>query len=327
VATRTGRAKAQGRGGIIPIVLALGVALAVLATPVGLIEMLVASSGLSESIPAAAPPLGLKARLVLAGFAGLMAAGAGAWLRRAPDEKDGRHDRPAIEEEGRRKDAVGAKTMGFAFSKLTALARGRAAPPIAPDAPSLRRADAHPDAPPRPPIFASRDFDGLEIFARPGTGRRSLVSDASAEPRSDAQAVPVETPPPGPAFLRPAASFAVPTDMAEEEDQPESLWAEPLWDEPVAPPPPDAAFEPAPPLTPLPLRLPTHGLSVQQLTERLERGLALRTRAAPPAPAPNGVLADMPVAAPVAVRPTVARDTDEALREALGTLRAMSGRR
>jgi hypothetical protein len=35
----------------------------------------------------------------------------------------------------------------------------------------------------------------------------------------------------------------------------------------------------------------------------------------------------MPAAAPVPVRAAVARDTDEALREALGTLRAMSGRR
>jgi hypothetical protein len=321
VATRTGRAKAQGTGGVVTIALALAVALAVLATPVGLIEMLVASSGLSESIPAAAPPLGLKARLVLAGFAGLMVAGASAWLRRDTGEKDSQQDALAIREEGRRTGAVGAKIMGFAFSKLTALARGRAAPPTAPDAPSLRRADAHPDAPPRPPIFASRDFDGLDIFARPGSGRRPLVSDVSAEP-----AAPVETPPPGPAFLRPVTPFAAPTEVAVDEDQPEQAWAEPLWDEPVAPPPPDAAFAPVPPpLTPL--RLPTHGLSVQELTERLERGLALRTRAAPPAPTPSGVLADMPAAAPVPVRAAVARDTDEALREALGTLRAMSGRR
>jgi hypothetical protein len=297
--------------------------------------MLVASSDLSESIPAAAPPLGLKARLVLAGFAGLMAAGAGAWLRRAPDADDGRDDAPGHEEQGRDKDAVGAKTMGFAFSKLTALARGRAAPAIASDTPSLRRADAHPDAPPRPPIFASRDFDGLEIFARPGSGRRPLVSEVSAESSAQAQAVPVETPPPGPAFLRPVPPFAAPADTldADADDLAEALWpqsleAEPLWDEPVAPPSPAATFDPAPaPLTPLPLRLPTHGLSVQELTERLERGLALRTRATPPAPRPSGVIADMPVAAPVPVRPNVARDTDEALREALGALRAMSGRR
>src|SRR3546814_3574799 len=43
--------------------------------PVGLVETVVASSGLSEAVPAAAPPLGLKARLLLAGFGAAMALG------------------------------------------------------------------------------------------------------------------------------------------------------------------------------------------------------------------------------------------------------------
>ena len=50
-------------------------AVALLATPVGLLEMLVASSGLSEAVPAAAPPLGVTARLMMAGFVGLLIAG------------------------------------------------------------------------------------------------------------------------------------------------------------------------------------------------------------------------------------------------------------
>ena len=140
-------------------------AVALLATPVGLLEMLVASSGLSEAVPAAAPPLGVTARLMMAGFVGLLIAGAVAAVRdprQAEDERD---------TDGRQQSAQGARQMGFAFSKLTALARGRATPTGVAEAPALRRADAHPDAPPRPPIFASRDFDGVEIFARPDAKR------------------------------------------------------------------------------------------------------------------------------------------------------------
>ena len=66
-------------------------AVALLATPVGLLEMLVASSGLSEAVPAAAPPLGVTARLMMAGFVGLLIAGAFAAIRdprQAEDERD-----------------------------------------------------------------------------------------------------------------------------------------------------------------------------------------------------------------------------------------------
>lgn len=303
----------------------MAVALLTLGTPIGLIETVVASSGLSEAIPAAAPPLGWTARLVVAGFAGLMAAGLIGMTRRAPagvtDEEEGK---------GRAHRVQGAKTMGFAFSKLTALARGRAAPDVGTDAPSLRRADAHPDAPPRPPIFASRDFDGLDIFARSESGRRPLVVNREPEPVSpepamrfaapDAPAPQAETPLAQPAFLRPVAPFVEPEsdlpDSVEEDVAP--LMADAI--EPIAP-----AAEPK--LTPLPLRAPTQGLSVNELTDRLERGLVLRSRPVRPVMAPGGVIADMPVAPAVPVCGAVERDTDEALRAALGALRSLAGRR
>ena len=128
-------------------------AVALLATPVGLLEMLVASSGLSEAVPAAAPPLGVTARLMMAGFVGLLIAGAVAAVRdprQAEDERD---------TDGRQQSAQGARQMGFAFSKLTALARGRATPTGVAEAPALRRADAHPDAPPPEICLLSDRFD------------------------------------------------------------------------------------------------------------------------------------------------------------------------
>lgn len=323
----------------------LSVALLFLWMPVGLVEMLVASSGLSEAVPAAAPPLGLKARLMMAGFAGLMAVGVVGLTRRSPDV-------PALEDqEGRAKRAQGARKMGFAFSKLTALARGRAA--SEPDMPVLRRADAHPDAPSRPPIFASRDFDGLDIFPRTESGRRPLVTQR--EPERDTVvplgnlAMPSAPMPlaeeqlPQPAFLRPAGPFAVPTlvqdDLADEmEDEAvvEHIVAEipaPVWTPPVAapispamaPPIPAALSAPEPAAEPVrPAPLPTHGLSITELTDRLERGLAHRSRKMS---APAGTIADMPVAPAVPVRASVEQDQDEALRAALGALRSMANRR
>lgn len=301
---------------------AIAAAAALLATPVGLLETAVASSGLSEALPAAAPPLGLTARLLMAGFVGMLAAGLVAAMNRDLDAADDERDK-----DGRQHRASGARHMGFAFSKLTALARGRAMPVAEPDAPSLRRADAHPDAPPRPPIFASRDFDGVEIFARPDAGRRPLVVAPEPEARSvlpmpsfaarNLPAEPVEEERPAPAFAPPAHRFDALVEDEEEDDAPSAeAWADD-----------DASIEAAPPAEawPAPLPLPTHGLSIAELTDRLERGLASRRRVAGANAAP--VLADMPVAPAVPVRQSVAPDADEALRAALGTLRTMAARR
>ncbi|RJG55814.1 hypothetical protein D0Z70_07150 [Sphingobium terrigena] len=280
----------------------LAAALLVLWIPVGLIEMVVASSGLSESLPAAAPPLGLKARLLLAGFAALMAVGLMGMMRR--------QDRPA-EQERRRLRVQGARKMGFAFSKLTALTRGRAAP-VERDAPLLRRADAHPDAPARAPIFASRDFGGADIFARPDAPRRPLV--VHPEPEQNAIV-------PSAGLVMPSA----PLPIAEEElPQPTFLRpAAPL----VEPDVEDEAPQDAAPITPPPLDpIPTQGLSITELTQRLERGLALRSRTPAAETGVVRVIADMPVTPAVPVRDTVAQDADDALRAALGALRSMAGR-
>jgi hypothetical protein len=299
----------------------MGAALAVLSTPVGLLEMIVASLGLSEILPAAAPPLGLKARALLALFAALMTAGIVALTRRADTVSV---HRP--EDEGAPENAPGARKMGFALSKLTALARGRAWRAADPELPTLRRADAHPDAPARTPIFASRDFVGLDIFARTDPGRRELVVKAEPEQDPVVPAIGLDmpsAPPPLPDESLPSiapAPVSVATDPAPlgrpdaEPDLPRFVDPEPaLLDRPVAARPVADAS----------------ALSVAELTERLERGLALRRRAPEPAVAPQPaapVLAAVPPAPAVAVEPAVAEDVDEALRAALGTLRTMTAR-
>lgn len=272
----------------------LVVAAILLATPVGFLETLVASSGLSEALPAAAPPLGLKARLLLAGFSGLMAAGV-AWA--GPDE---RRLAPQEQQDRRRHGVAGVKIMGFALSKLSWLARSRGAGATRGSRPALRRADAHPDAPARAPIFASRDFGGLDIFPRVTPARLGENDAAEAEQARVVRALP---------HIAATPTLDEPIE-AEYEEIIEPAIATSI----------DAALIDAAPEVPQPATAP---LSIAELTERLERGLARRTREPRTG---SERLADMPVEAPVPVRDHVDDQADQALRAALSTLRAMADR-
>ena len=106
--------------------------------PTGILESIVLDSGFAAMMPAAEPPLGLTARAVL-----ICAGGGGialiAWLG-------------LLLSVGKRSFVI--QRMGKP--------RGDEAAPV------LRRADAHPDAPPRRPVFAARDLGTpfLEIRAR-----------------------------------------------------------------------------------------------------------------------------------------------------------------
>ncbi|KEQ51922.1 hypothetical protein [Sphingobium chlorophenolicum] len=270
---------------------ALGAGLLLFSLPVGLVETVVASSGLSEAFPAAAPPLGLTARLMLAGFGAAMALGLIGAGQREKRVALLTHDK----EKGAN-GAAGVSKMGFALSKLNWLSRDRRK-----SGPALRRADAHPDAPARPPIFASRDFGGLDIFPRTAPGRGEVEAEPAAEREEMAPraGLPIAS---RPEALTEEAAFAriqraLSTEPADAD-----------YEEVSAPAQPQAA--------------PVAPLTLSELTERLERGLAQRKRMGRPA----SVLADMPVEAPVPVRDHVEQDADEALRAALGTLRNMAGR-
>ncbi|MBB6123331.1 hypothetical protein [Sphingobium subterraneum] len=136
--------------GILVALAGAGAGVAAFTVPVPMLEMLLASSGVSEWIPAAAPPLGMTARLLVAGSAAVFAAGVVATL----GARSSRVDEAKSEKRG--------LSMASAFSRLTAFARrgdsGAESRESDRNAPVARRADAHPDAPARSPIFASRDL-------------------------------------------------------------------------------------------------------------------------------------------------------------------------
>jgi hypothetical protein len=186
--------------------------------------------------------------------------------------------------------------MGFALPKLNWLSRSRPTGSRV-SRPLARRADAHPDAPARAPIFASRDFGGLEIFPRIAPAR---VEQAEA-PEPEQQPV--------------ALSFTPVVEEALSAPQPIEAEFEDISIAVPAPPRAGRVEQPAPAA-----QMP----SLAELTARFERGLADRVRSR--VATASDVIADMPIEQPVPVREEVEDDVDQALRAALGTLRAMAER-
>jgi hypothetical protein len=130
---------------IVPIAPALGgaaglaFALAVATLPQALLDRAVSASHLPAVLGAAAPPLGATARalLVLGGGGGLaLLTGIGLWL------------------------LLGGRMMAIGQAPIAATDES---------VPVLRRADAHPDAPARRPVFAHRDLGApmIEVRAEP----------------------------------------------------------------------------------------------------------------------------------------------------------------
>lgn len=113
--------------GAVAMLAASSAAFLAFAMPADLFSRLVAESGLPDLIAAAAPPLGMKARFAVVALVAI-ATFIPVWaLLRALDHVPARrqlHDGVDLPEA----------------------------------APRLRRADLHPDAPPRPPVRAGRDF-------------------------------------------------------------------------------------------------------------------------------------------------------------------------
>lgn len=111
----------------VPALAGFAVVFIAFAAPVDLLEGAVAASGLPSLIAGAAPPLGGKARILL-GLGG------------------------------------GAAVFALAFALLRLIDRLTARPPravpvlVEEPAPRVRRRDFHPDAPPRPPVSAIREF-------------------------------------------------------------------------------------------------------------------------------------------------------------------------
>lgn len=156
---------------------ALAVAFVAWAMPDYLFSDIVAASGLPSVLPAAASPLGLTARLAVAGAA------AGAVFVTL---------------------FLVLRALGYSRSKPTPRPVAAAPSP----APRVRRADSHPDAPPRPPISANLEFGAPLADAEPAFPEelvlerrtvpvRRVLPDRrkSAAPAAASVAEPVPAPP------------------------------------------------------------------------------------------------------------------------------------
>lgn len=116
---------------VIAGVLGGAVALGVLVVPMPVLEGLVMDSGLPAVIAATEPPLGFTARCVMAFGAGASVA-LFSWFAAFV--------------------LLGSRTLTIGDGEETDLDLDAVPTPV------LRRADAHPDAPPRPPLLATRDL-------------------------------------------------------------------------------------------------------------------------------------------------------------------------
>jgi hypothetical protein len=314
---------AETRGGmpfVLFIALLMGgaVAFVCVAMPAPLFERLVVMSGLPNILAAAAPPLGFTARALLASVAGIAAFAATFFSLRMI---------------GGPARAPGEKTPN------ERIFRQPPAEPLLREKPRLRRADSHPDAPSRRPIFASADLG--ETFDTLGSSRRELrldpyemrlshVIEPDPLPESDWADL-------GAPLSRDWADDAEPLELDEPVDDraPHSAddFAAPAESEPELPVEP-MAFEPAPaPIetaaapevaAPEPVRVAEprpdpRDESIDGLMARFEAGLARRT-----AGRVSAVAAPAPVSRIAPEAP--AEDMDGALRDALDQLRRMTSR-
>lgn len=230
-------------------VLGAAAAAAVALMPTPLLEAAVMDSGIPAVLAAAEPPLGFTARAVIAAGAGGLV-GLFVWF--------------AL----------------FLLLGTRGVTLGRSAEPLAPEAvptPVLRRADAHPDAPPRAPLLATRDLGMpfLEVTARAKADEVGKVNTYDALTLS-------EPLPPDPVFAPAPEPIAEPKPVIAPE--PEFAREEPVIVPPPAPPPtyeaaPVDDWAPPPPRIILPDERP--------LPEDLDQPLsAFDPEAIPDAPVP-----------------------------------------
>jgi hypothetical protein len=321
----------------------IAAALVVATLPHVYLEDIVGATGLSEIIPAAAPPLGNTARGLIAVVAGMISASAlYLFLNHKPKFQEGGSDMSlairkkllaeSLEEGRESKSRFAVPKLNFSAKSLTKFLKKPKKSPgqvtELKDLPNVRSADSHPDAPARQPIFASSDLgaplaETIKRFDQAETGKANAESIASPE-----------------AAVAPQAPIvADPVAHSPQESQPA-----PDVDEDIA-----QAEETTSRNADL------SGMSLAQLADRLEAGLrrleALEAREEIPMPATSRQSepsAESRVAlveageamAPVAIPPlrsvepaeievTDSRqaDMDAALKAALGTLEKMTAQR
>jgi hypothetical protein len=241
--------------------------------PYELLVRLVEESGIASVIPSAEPPLGDTARLgmmVLAATLAGLFAGAALFLLLG----------------------LRAVTLPLTLPNLPQRT-------VRPGGNSVRRSDAHPDAPPRPPVLATRDL-GLSFDEIAPSAALPVIIEAEPQPRGPriARATPPEQPLPAD-LDQPIAAFdpnALPLRPRERPPlvQPLARAAEPEAESALESPAP----EPAAPDSPTDASIPA-------LLDRLEQGLSRRA----------------------AATPQQAKRAGGALQQALGSLRELAGQR
>ncbi|MBO9624034.1 MAG: hypothetical protein J7500_15100 [Sphingomonas sp.] len=271
---------------VLATLLGVAAAAAALVVPGATLESMVMASGLPAVIAAAEPPLGTTARALLALGAGGVVAGF-SWLA-------------LFVLIGSRGITLGVEAEADESDEYLL------------NTPVLRRADAHPDAPPRPPLFAMRDLGTpfLEVCAEQAeeglkigrAAEASLVPQAPVAvrpaPEPEVAPAPVVVPEPEPAeralpqdFSQPLAAFdphAIPDvplpppvklSPLRAKPQPEIRERFEIFEltPPVRPsvdvPAPAEAPVTAPVMTEEPIMRPETEASVHALLERLERGM------------------------------------------------------
>ena len=321
----------------------IAAALVIATLPHVYLENIIGATGLSEFIPAAAPPLGNTARGLIAVVAGMISTSAlYLFLNHKPKFLGGGSDMSLAIRRNLTTDSIDDVREGksrFSVQKLSLSAKSltkflkkpkKSAGQVTDlsDLPDIKPADRHPDAPARHPIFASSDL-GAPLAETIKRFDQSEVEQDLAEP-VEQSAPPVVTP-------APFVAEEILHSPREEETTPDLSENVPH-QEPLATPREDLT-----------------ALSFSQLADRLEAGLrrleALETRgriAVPPVSPETAPIAENTVAlaevsetlAPVAMPPLRSVDSveidaqdnrqadmDAALKAALGTLERMTVQR
>lgn len=240
-----------------------GVAIACMTMPADVLEVIVLDSGIPALLPAAAPPLGWTARTAMAMIAGggalaiawlaafLLLNGEGAVTVEAKLPKLPKLSKlPTLPK-------LPALPVMPRLPNLKALLPQRSPAPLADAVPVLRRSDAHPDAPPRAPLLATRDlgtpFLDVRAEARPPAENdlpRDLDAPLSAFDPDAIPAVPAAPARPVPPLVKRSPAIQQEGERFE-------------------------TFE----LTP-PIAAPRTDATIHALLDRLERGVARNARPA-----------------------------------------------
>ena len=173
----------------------IAAALVIATLPHVYLENIIGATGLSEIIPAAAPPLGNTARGLIAAMAGLVSTSAlYLFLNHKTNSLEGGSDMslairrnltPDPIEEGREvKTRFSLPKLKFSAKSLTKFLKKPKKSPgqvtELKDLPNVRSADRHPDAPARQPIFASTDLgaplaEKIKRFEQPEAEENQVV--------------------------------------------------------------------------------------------------------------------------------------------------------